>query len=585
MLALLLSACLASTFVLADGQLAQNPIIPGWNPDPAPIRVNDTYYLATSSFEFFPGVPLYTSKDLVNWELFTNVLSRPEQLQLYGTPTTGGAWAPSLSYSSGTFYLTSMTRWTYDPVAHVWPRVSWVTSTDLITWSDPIWGEPWGIDPQIFSDPVTGKNYLNLMAPNNNEDRLWGIWQCEVDVASGLCIGEYRSLWNGTLPVTPDARPEGPKMFLKNGTYHLLIAEGGTDLLHRASIARSQSPEGPWESAPNNPILYNGAPDNGNLTIQSTGHGTMIDTPDGDWYIVYLARRNVNGSSPLGRETFISNVEWQDNGWPVINYGRPVLLSEPVEGLPTKIRPSSKTYDFSTTDLAAQGWYTLRTLYTPIYSVARMSDLTAYSPSSSGALLLHPNVFTLSDRDVPAAILRKQTSLNMSFTATTLPIPENLPRGAALGISAYLSELVHHDIGIGYCRNTTTNASSSMCVYTCLARNGTEEYNEHPFEPPATAMRSVDLVIRAEPLQYKLGFRYPDVDGQNSGDIKWLTEFPSSWMAWAPEGWFVFSGAMFALFASSQGRPWGAGSGDVGFSTVEEEFYEERLGDYDEDGR
>lgn len=137
-----------------------------------------------------------------------------------------GSWAPSLSYFDGKFWLASMTRWTYDPVARVWPRVFFMSSEDLIHWSDPIWAEPWGIDPALFRDPVTHKTYLNLMAPNNNKDRLWGIYQCEVSTAEGNCVGPYVSLWNGTLPHNSAARPEGPKMFLNDGWYYLLIAEG-----------------------------------------------------------------------------------------------------------------------------------------------------------------------------------------------------------------------------------------------------------------------------------------------------------------------------------------------------------------------
>ena len=119
-----------------------------------------------------------------------------------------------------------MTRWTYDPVAKVWPRMSWVTSKNLKQWSEPVWGEPWGIDPQLYHDPQSGKSYLNLMAPNNNKDRLWGISQCEVDLGTGNCVGSYRSLWNGTLPQTSNSRPEGPKMLFRDGYHYLLIAEG-----------------------------------------------------------------------------------------------------------------------------------------------------------------------------------------------------------------------------------------------------------------------------------------------------------------------------------------------------------------------
>jgi beta-xylosidase len=263
--------------------------------------VDNDYYIATSSFEYWPGTPIYHSTDLANWELFSHVQTSPSQLQLYGTPTGAGVWAPTLSYHDGVYYLASMTRWVYDPVQKLWPRITFYTSRDLKTWSEPVWAEPWGIDPALFHDPKSGKTYLSLMAPNNNIDRLWGTYQCEIDLTTGDCIGQYHGLWNGTLPHNSTARPEGPKMFYKDEYYYLLIAEGGTDELHRASIARSSSPEGPFEPAPNNPLIYNGQWGFKNLTVQSTGHATFVDTPDGEWYASFLARRNINGSSPLGK--------------------------------------------------------------------------------------------------------------------------------------------------------------------------------------------------------------------------------------------------------------------------------------------
>ena len=121
-----------------------------------------------------------------------------------------------------------MTRWTYDPLVKVWPRIYWASSTDLKDWSVPTWADPYGIDPELFHDPISDKVYLNVMAPSSNEESLWGIYQCEVSLESGKCIGRYHSLWNGTLPLNSDARPEGPKMFRKDDWYYLLIAEGSS---------------------------------------------------------------------------------------------------------------------------------------------------------------------------------------------------------------------------------------------------------------------------------------------------------------------------------------------------------------------
>lgn len=118
------------------------------------------------------------------------------------------------------------TRWTYDPVAKVWPRAIWLSSTNMKDWSEVTWADAWGIDPQLFHDEKTNSSYLNIMAPNNNKERLWSISQCKVDLDSGRCIGAYRSVWNGTLPHNATARPEGPKMFFREPYYYLLIAEG-----------------------------------------------------------------------------------------------------------------------------------------------------------------------------------------------------------------------------------------------------------------------------------------------------------------------------------------------------------------------
>lgn len=342
---------------------------------------------------------------------------------------------------------------------------------------------------------------------------------------------------------------------------------GGTDAGHRATIARSSSPEGPWQADPNSPLLWNGNPENGNLTVQSTGHGTLVATPENVWYVTYIGRRNVNGSSPLGRETFLSHVIWSE-GWPIVNDGEPVLLSEHVPGLPEyQPGPTARKYDFST-DMHSDGWYTLRSPYTRTYTQGSVSS--GKSCSNGAGLYFHPNVFNLNDRDTPATIFHKQTSLNMTFSATVMPIPDNLRPGAAVGISAYLSELVHHDIAVSACRNTT-----DLCVYSLFWRNGTETYVEAPYQP-SLANRSLELVIRAEPLTYSLGYR------QLGGEVQWLSSFDSYWMAWPPTGYFVFTGAMFALFATGSGRPWGANGPQVGFCEVEELFHgEEGIDDFD----
>lgn len=369
--------------------------------------------------------------------------------------TSPGVWAPSLSYIDGLFYMTSMAMSGSDPDYRTYPRFFWTSSPDLKTWSDIVWAEPYGIDSHIFRDDITGKTYLSAMGFNNNFDRLWGISQCEVDLESGKCIGPWRNIWNGTMEVTPQARPEGPKLFLKDGYYYLLIAEGGTGPTHRATIARSKSPEGPFESSPTNPLLFNGA--DMNLTIGNTGHATFADTPDGRWFATFLAKRYVDDWAVLGREAFFAPVEWRDDGWPVVNSGNYVLMSQSYDYGPDLEYPPKPYVDTFQGPELEISWYQLRSPYTKNY---RLKSGLKRQDNATGGVILNPNVYTLSDRDTPAAILRKQTSVNMTFTATLLPTDKGLGPYQSVGISAYSYEGAHQDIGVRGCANTT-----GQCIF------------------------------------------------------------------------------------------------------------------------
>ncbi|KAJ4290361.1 hypothetical protein N0V90_010577 [Kalmusia sp. IMI 367209] len=524
-----------------------------WNPDPHVLRVDETYYIAVSSFNVYPGVPIYKSKNLADWDLISHAIGESNALPLYGSRV----WAPSLSYIDGTFYMTSMVMWGSDPNSRTWPRIFWVTSQDLKTWSSPIWADPYGIDPHLYRDPATSKDYLTLMGLNNGFDQIWGISQCQIDLKSGKCTGPYRRIWNGTLPVTSSVRPEGPKLFDKDGYYYLLIAEGGTGATHRASIARSRSPEGPWEASPTNPLIFNGA--NTSLTIGNTGHATFSNTPDGKWFATFLAKRYVGKYSPLGRETFFAPVSWEDD-WPTINSGKPLLMSQSFDYAPDqKWPPPPFEETFSGTELAPS-WYQLRTPYTNNY---RLGSETG----DTDGLLLIPNVFTLSDRDTPAAILRKQMSINMTFTATLLPTHKSLGPWEAIGISAYQSESNHQDIGLRGCANST-----GMCIFVDSTRNG-----PGPGVRPNTTETRLDfstipedfrLHVRSEPKLYKLGY------SRGNATVTWLKEFSPDLL---PSG---FDGAMFALYATGNSLPFSYDSREIGFRSVREVYFEEKWGDY-----
>ncbi|KAM0282390.1 hypothetical protein ACHAQH_003071 [Verticillium albo-atrum] len=338
---------------------------------------------------------------------------------------------------------------------------------------------------------------------------------CEVSVSSGRCVGPYTSLWNGTLPHTSGARPEGPKTVYKDGHYYLIAAEGGTDELHRVTVARSKKPQGPFEAGPNNPLLCNGQWGFKNLTVQSTGHATLVEAANGKWYASFLARKNINGSSPLGREGFLVEAKWVD-GWPVLNNGGPGLLSEQVgsEASGKPLVPSPWVDDFSGSDLA-KSWYQLRTPYTQNYKIL------------NGRLVFRPNVFGLSDRDTPAAVLRKQTSLNMTFSAELLGSKGTLGPRNRIGISSYLSEFQHQDIGVRGCVKET-----GMCLYAELRKNLTTEYWQTPLNEPCSGLSSgLTLHIRATPLKYELGY---SLKGQKKPT--YVKEIGSKGQAFAPMG-------------------------------------------------
>ncbi|RSL81765.1 hypothetical protein CEP52_017130 [Fusarium oligoseptatum] len=396
------------------------------------------------------------------------------------------------------------------------------------------------------------------MGLNNGFDRLWGISQCQVDLESGACVGPYRSIWNGTLPVTNKTRPEGPKLFYRDKYYYLLIAEGGTGATHRASIARSKSPEGPWDSSPTNPLIFNGA--DTNLVVGNTGHATFADTPDGKWFATFLARRYVDKWSVLGRETFFAPVSWKD-GWPTMNNGDYVLLSQSYDYGPNATYPPKSYEDcFEDSELRAS-WYQLRSPYSKTYRLK----------SKGKGVVLLPNVYTLSDRDTPSAILRKQQSVNMTFSATLLPTKKGLGPYQSVGLSAYSSELAHQDLGVRGCAHST-----GLCIFVDITTN-----SPGPGSPPETEEFSLKLAripsnlqlhIRSEPRQYKLGY---SIGKQGT---KWVKTFSPSLL---PVG---FDGVMFGLFASGNSFPWPHDGPEVGFSKIREEYYDEGFGDY-KDGK
>lgn len=302
---LLISLLLVICAQTLSAQQLRNPIIPGFHPDPSVCRVGDDFYVVNSSFQYFPGVPIYHSKDLVNWELIGNVLDRQSQLPLRNANSWLGIYAPTIRYHEGVYYMITTN------VANGGNFM--VTATDPKgPWSEPIWLEQQGIDPSLYFED--GKCYMV-----SNPDV--AIWLCEIDPKTGKQLTESKLLWRGT----GGRHPEGPHIYKKDGWYYLLISEGGTELAHKLTIARSRNIYGPYESNPANPILTNCRKAGQNSQIQGTGHGDFVQALDGSWWMVFLAYRNFGGSyHHLGRETCLAPVEWKEGEWPVVNGGNAI---------------------------------------------------------------------------------------------------------------------------------------------------------------------------------------------------------------------------------------------------------------------
>ena len=301
--------------------MIRNPILPGFNPDPSIVRVGDDYYIATSTFEWFPGVQIHHSRDLVHWRLLTRPLTRASQLNLIGDPDSCGVWAPCLTYADGLFWLiyTDVKRYGRTTVggaagASLRDFHNYLVTSPTIdgAWSDPVYLNSSGFDPSLFHDS-DGKKYLlnQLWDFRPGKNRFNGIVLQEYSVAERRLIGRRENIFAGTaLGLT-----EAPHLYRRDGYYYLLTAEGGTAWGHAVTMARSRSLAGPYELHPDGPILTSRhRPD---VELQRAGHADLVDTPHGETYLVFLCGRPLRnrGRCTLGRETAIQPMTWGADGW------------------------------------------------------------------------------------------------------------------------------------------------------------------------------------------------------------------------------------------------------------------------------
>ncbi|WP_374012583.1 glycoside hydrolase family 43 protein [Pseudoxanthomonas koreensis] len=477
----------------------RNPVLSGFYSDPSVVAANDKFYLVSSTFTFFPGIPVMESEDLVHWKQVGNAIHRPEQLDFDGLGVSRGVFAPAIEFHDGTFYVVNTS---VDAGGNFI-----VTAKDPAgPWSDPIWLPTiGGIDPSLFFDE-DGKVYIL----NNDEpevpvryDGHRAIWLQEIDIANGKPFGPRKVLIDGG--IKPEENPiwiEGPHIYKVDGWYYLSNAEGGTSVNHSQVILRSRDIWGPYEVYADNPILTQRDLDpNRPLPVTNAGHADMVKGPDGTWWATFLASRNYGVDHyNTGRETFLLPVTWKD-GWPVIlphNESIPYVLPGPsFMKKPADQAPMTGNFtwrdEFDTVELG-KGWMTPRVPKTQWYD----------GTSRPGWLAIQPLAERLDTKVNPAFYGRRQQHLVFdASSAMELPAA-----GVAAGLAAFQGDTHWYFLGV---RRTGDNGAE---VFLEKKAGGEVEVVA---SQPTSEVELLTLHIKGNEGSYGFGFDA----GQG---VQWLVE-------------------------------------------------------------
>ncbi len=410
-----------------------NPIITGCNPDPSICRAGEDYYVVTSTFEYFPGIPIYHSRNLVNWELRGYCLEDASALALDGCAASGGVYAPTIRYHEGTFFVTS---------TNVTDKGNFIIHTKDLEkgWSKPVWVKQGGIDPSLFFDDDGKVYYTTSLCPDGENVE---IWVSEVNPYTGEMLSEARLLSKGC----GGKNPEAPHLYKIDGTYYLMLAEGGTEYCHSETIQRAKQVYGPYEPCPHNPIVTHR--DQTRDNIHCIGHGDLVEDQNGNWWMVCLGIRTCSKFQldlllhNLGRETFLAPVRWED-GWPVVGKeGHVETLTEAV--LPGCVQAEEGTADIAQAD--GNDFYDdfsseIMSLH---YNYIRNPKNGRYIRDvKNKRLVLHGSDVTLNETASPVWIGVRQKAFEMEADVT-VGLSE-AAEGARAGLTAYYNENYHYEI-------------------------------------------------------------------------------------------------------------------------------------------
>lgn len=490
-----------------------NPVISGFYPDPSAIRVGNYYYLATSSFEYFPGLPIFRSENLIQWEQIGHALNRNSQLDMSKRSSSDGIYAPTLRYHEGTFYIiTTDTRGIGN---------FYITAKDPAgPWSDPILIPYGNIDPSLMFDD-DGKVYVTTQMGADQESH---IIQYEINIETGEAITDPVIIAHGDGGVWT----EGPHLYKIRNQYYLLCACGGTGIDHRALVYKADQPYGPFELMPHPMLTHNALPEH---PIQNTGHAELIEDTQGNWWTLFLGVRPINGKySVLGRETFLAPVEWTEDGWPTVdNNEGTVRLKMSVEreniSNPSLVNPDGNVVWHDEFDKPEMD---LRWAYLRVIDEGRIS--LSVRP---GQLTLTGNRYSLRD-DRPAVFAGIRQQHHEAIVTTKLEFSPQID-GEEAGITVRLNERGHLTLGI--------RRIDGYQVLTAIAVDGGNSaiLSEVPVEDTPMWLR-----ISSDEEIYELAY---SIDGD-----RW-TKLASAPAAIVSSEWNGgFTGALIGLYATGNGK-------------------------------
>lgn len=466
----------------------QNPIVRGFYPDPSICAANGKFYLVTSSFQYFPGVPLFESDDLINWKQIGHVLSDLSQVELHKVRSSGGVFAPTIRFNNGRFYMVTNNNST--------DKNFYVYTDDIYgKWSAPIEVDQGGIDPSLYFED--GRTYF--ISNGTDDEGRGGVIQCEIDIETGEKRSESKCIWTGA----GGRYIESPHMYKIGDYYYLVVAEGGTEYGHMVAYARSKNVWGPFENYPANPVLTNRnkAP----FIIQGIGHGDLIQANDGSWYIVTLGFRQIGmwmAYHNLGRETFLTPVYFNEDGWFTAGKDGTTDLEYEIPGDFEQIIKNEYTFANTKWDME---WIYLRD-----------ADFTNYTLTDDSATLRGTDI-TLEEADAPTFLGIRQLDfvmdLGIDIEISEQTAPKLSAKTGEAGITIYMCETEHYDIGLA------KTADGYEAILKLNLGQAKHTLNRIPIKG-----NQARLIVRADGDMYRF---FVDVCGTETalgmGDVRYMT--------------------------------------------------------------